>query len=94
MENFGLTKPLILWINDGFDGSFSFFLNWFGIKRELLIGGIICNEGTFPILLQLGHVNSSCIGFLILMNNPKTSSGMGIPMATDIAFSSCHFNLF
>jgi len=73
-RNLDLTKPLILWINDGFDGRFSFFSNWFWkFKREFTLIGEFKYTCTgrhfFPIFgLHWGHCFiSSCIVFLELM---------------------------
>lgn len=84
---FGLTKPLILWINDGLMAIF-FFLIGLEIKRELLIGELnTVRKATFPIFAAIGGMLIPLTLFLILNENPNTSSGWGIPMATDIAFS-------
>jgi len=86
-REFGLTKPLILWINDGLMAIF-FFLIGLEIKRELLIGELnSVRKATFPIFAAIGGILIPLALFLILNDNPKTSSGWGIPMATDIAFS-------
>lgn len=86
-REFGLIKPLILWINDGLMAIF-FFLIGLEIKRELLIGELnSVRKATFPIFAAIGGILVPLALFLILNDNPKTSSGWGIPMATDIAFS-------
>ena len=85
-EEFGLTKPLILWINDGLMAIF-FFLIGLEIKRELLIGELnSVRKATFPIFAAIGGMLVPLALFLFLNKNPETSSGWGIPMATDIAF--------
>ncbi|MEO7443906.1 MAG: Na+/H+ antiporter NhaA [Ferruginibacter sp.] len=84
---FGLTKPLILWINDGLMAVF-FFVIGLEIKRELIIGELnSVRKATFPLFAAIGGVLIPLTMFLLLNNNPKTSGGWGIPMATDIAFS-------
>ena len=86
-EKFGLTKPLILWINDGLMAIF-FFLIGLEIKRELIIGELnTVRKATFPRFAAIGGMVIRLALFLLLNKNPETSSGWGIPMATDIAFS-------
>jgi NhaA family Na+:H+ antiporter len=87
MGTFGLTKPLILWVNDGLMAVF-FFLIGLEIKRELLIGELnTVRKAIFPIFAAIGGMLIPLALFLILNENPQTSIGWGIPMATDIAFS-------
>lgn len=86
-ESFGLTKPLILWINDGLMAIF-FFVIGLEIKRELLIGELnTLRKATFPIFAAIGGMLIPLAMFLLLNNNPETANGWGIPMATDIAFT-------
>ncbi|MBN4058055.1 Na+/H+ antiporter NhaA, partial [Olleya sp. AH-315-K02] len=86
-ENFELKKPLILWINDGLMAIF-FFLIGLELKRELLVGEInTLKKATFPLVAALGGVVVPIGLYLILNENPETTKGWGIPMATDIAFA-------
>lgn len=86
-DTFGLTKPLILWINDGLMAIF-FFLIGLEIKRELLIGELnSIRKATFPIFAAIGGMIFPFAFFYLLNQNQDTSTGWGIPMATDIAFS-------
>ena len=85
--NFELTKPLILWINDGLMAVF-FFLIGLEIKREILIGELnSIKKIAFPFFGALGGMLVPVLVFLVLNQNPETAKGWGIPMATDIAFS-------
>lgn len=85
--HFELSKPLILWINDGLMAIF-FFLIGLEIKRELLIGELnSVRKATFPFLAAIGGMIVPMTLFFILNKNPETIDGWGIPMATDIAFS-------
>ncbi|MFT7238664.1 MAG: NhaA family Na+:H+ antiporter [Cyclobacteriaceae bacterium] len=84
---FELKKPLILWINDGLMSVF-FFLIGLELKRELLIGEInTVKKAAFPLIAALGGVLVPIGLYLFLNQNPDTTKGWGIPMATDIAFA-------
>ena len=86
-SGFELIKPLILWVNDGLMAVF-FFLIGLEIKRELLIGELnTVKKASFPLFAAIGGMAAPVILFLVLNDNPETSLGWGIPMATDIAFS-------
>ncbi|TJY36114.1 Na+/H+ antiporter NhaA [Pontimicrobium aquaticum] len=86
-ESFELSKPLILWINDGLMAIF-FFLIGLEIKREFLIGELnSLKKVAFPLFGALGGMLVPVLLFMVLNQNPETFKGWGIPMATDIAFS-------
>jgi NhaA family Na+:H+ antiporter len=86
-HNFELNKPLILWINDGLMAIF-FFLIGLELKRELFIGEInTVKKAAFPLMAALGGVLVPVILYLTLNQDPETTKGWGIPMATDIAFA-------
>lgn len=86
-QGFELSKPLILWINDGLMAVF-FFLIGLEIKREFLIGELNSfKKLAFPLVGALGGMLIPVLVFLLLNENPETLKGWGIPMATDIAFS-------
>src|SRR5690606_25168429 len=86
-ESFELYKPLILWINDGLMAVF-FFLIGLEVKREMLVGELnTMKKLAFPLLGALGGVVFPILIFTLLNNNPETSQGWAIPMATDIAFA-------
>ena len=92
-ETFEFKKPLILWINDGLMAIF-FFLIGLEIKRELLIGELNTPKKiAFPLVGALGGMLVPVIFFLVLNQNPDTTKGWGIPMATDIAFSLAILNV-
>lgn len=85
--NLELSKPLILWINDGLMAIF-FFLIGLEIKRELLVGELnSLKKASLPIFAAIGGVLVPITLFFILNKNSVTSNGWGIPMATDIAFT-------
>tara|TARA_R110002049_G_scaffold309202_1_gene518528 strand:+ start:2509 stop:3825 length:1317 start_codon:yes stop_codon:yes gene_type:complete len=86
-------KPLILWINDGLMAIF-FFLIGLEIKRELLIGELnSMKKIAFPLVGALGGMLVPVVFFLALNQDPATTKGWGIPMATDIAFSLAVLNV-
>ena len=84
---FALSKPLVLWINDGVMGLF-FFVVGLEIKREILAGELSSlRKATLPIVAAVGGmVVPAAIYFAINPRGPS-ASGWGIPMATDIAFA-------
>jgi len=85
--DFELSKPLLLWINDGLMAIF-FFLIGLEIKREVLIGELNdLKKASFPIFAALGGMIIPVGLYIILNKDPGTSHGWGIPAATDIAFS-------
>ncbi|MEO0469933.1 MAG: Na+/H+ antiporter NhaA [Bacteroidota bacterium] len=90
---FELIKPAILWVNDGLMAIF-FFLIGLEIKREVLIGELnSIRKATFPFFAALGGMFAPLALFVMLNQNPATTQGWGIPMATDIAFSLAILNL-
>lgn len=92
-DTFGLSKPIMLWINDALMTAF-FFLIGLEIKRELLIGELNTpRKASLPIFAALGGVSAPVIIYILLNNSPEASAGWGIPMATDIAFSLALLNL-
>ena len=86
-SSFEISKPLILWVNDGLMAIF-FFLIGLELKRELLIGEInTFKKATFPLVAALGGVLIPVLLYLVLNQDPNTTKAWGIPMATDIAFA-------
>ena len=84
----GLSKPLILWINDGLMAVF-FFLIGMELKREILEGKL--KNPRNVILPGLAAVGGMAVPALIYLafnySNPETLNGWAIPAATDIAFA-------
>lgn len=86
-QSFELSKPLILWVNDGLMALF-FFLIGLEIKRELLIGELnSMRKASLPFFAAIGGMLVPVAFFFFLNKNPETSGAWGISMATDIAFS-------
>lgn len=83
-----LSKPLLLWINDGLMALF-FLTIGLEIKRELLQGELSSpSKAALPVLAALGGmVLPALVFWLFNMDSPDTLRGWGVPVATDIAFS-------
>lgn len=82
----GLTKPLILWINDGLMAVF-FFLIGLELKREVLEGKLRRpSDIVLPGLAAVGGMVVPALVYLAL-NAGGTVQGWAIPTATDIAFA-------
>jgi NhaA family Na+:H+ antiporter len=82
-----LSKPALLWINDGLMAIF-FFLVGLEIKRELLVGGLSTPSQTImPVAAAVGGMAVPALIFFGLNAGHESITGWGIPMATDIAFA-------
>ena len=83
-----LSKPLLLWINDGFMAIF-FFLVGLEIKREFSEGELSSRtRALLPALAAVGGmVVPAAIYYYMNMDNAAAIDGWAIPAATDIAFA-------
>ena len=84
---FVLSKPLLLWINDGLMAVF-FFVIGLEIKREIIAGELSSwKKAAMPVFAGLGGMILPALIFTVFNFGKGSSNGWGIPMATDIAFS-------
>lgn len=75
------------WINDGLMSVF-FFVVGLELKREIIAGQLSdLRSALLPIGAAAGGMVVPAAIYLLLNNSTATSSGWGIPMATDIAFA-------
>ena len=88
LGEFGISKPLVLWINDGLMAVF-FFLVGLEIKREVLEGNLSSRDQiVLPALCAVGGMAVPAIVYsLFNWGDPLLMSGWAIPAATDIAFA-------
>jgi NhaA family Na+:H+ antiporter len=88
IEGFGVSKPLLLWVNDGLMAIF-FLLVGLELKREVAEGELSSPEQiALPALAAIGGLAvPAVIYWLINRDNPQGINGWAIPTATDIAFA-------
>lgn len=88
LNNLSITKPLLLWINDGLMAIY-FLLIGLEIKREVN-RGILSNKTNLfvPVITALsGLIFPALIFIFFNIHNPVYLKGWAIPTATDIAFT-------
>ena len=90
-----ISKPLLLWINDGLMAVF-FFLIGLEVKREVLEGEL--SSPAQIVLPGLGAVGGiaapAAIYSALNWGDPVAMSGWAVPAATDIAFALAVLGLF
>jgi len=87
LDGEGLSKPLILWINDGLMAIF-FFLIGLELKREILEGKLKNpRDVVLPGMAAVGGMVIPALIFAYFNWGLPSLSGWAIPAATDIAFA-------
>lgn len=88
LDGEGLSKELILWINDGLMAIF-FFLIGLELKREMMEGKLKNpRDVVLPGMAAVGGMAVPALIFLVFnWSDPITKGGWAIPAATDIAFA-------
>ncbi len=88
VDMFHLSKPLLLWVNDGLMAVF-FLLVGLEVKREMLRGELnSVRKALLPGIAAFGGMLVPALIFLLLTHHhPGYRAGWAIPTATDIAFS-------
>lgn len=85
---FEISKPLLLWVNDGLMAVFFLYVG-LELKREFVEGEL--SDTRKIILPGLGAIGGMLVpaGIYIALNkdNPEALNGWAIPTATDIAFA-------
>lgn len=88
LGEFSISKPLLLWINDGLMAIF-FFLIGLEVKREMLAGEL--SDPARIVLPVIGAIGGMAVPAIIYAyinwGDPVAMKGWAIPSATDIAFA-------
>jgi len=83
----GLSKPLLLWVNDGLMAIF-FFVVGLEIKREILVGELSSlRQAALPLVAAIGGMAVPALLYVGVNRGLDSIGGWGVPMATDIAFA-------
>lgn len=88
IENFAISKPILLWINDGLMAIFFLHVG-LELKREVMVGDLNSPQKVaLPALAAVGGmVAPASIYAYLNWGDPLAIQGWAIPMATDIAFA-------
>lgn len=87
LESIGLNQSLEHWANDGLMAIF-FLLIGLEIEREIYIGELSdLKSASLPIVAAVGGMALPALFYFLFNRGTETQAGVGIPMATDIAFA-------
>jgi NhaA family Na+:H+ antiporter len=88
IDEFNISKPLLLWVNDGLMAIF-FFIIGLEVKREVLGGELSHPKNVvLPILAAVGGMVVPAIIYTALnFGDDIAMAGWATPVATDIAFA-------
>jgi NhaA family Na+:H+ antiporter len=88
LGEWGLAKPLLLWINDGLMAVF-FLLVGMELKRELIEGHLSSiRQAVLPAIAAAGGMLAPAAVYAVTnWGDPAAMRGWAIPAATDIAFA-------
>ncbi len=82
-----LNQTLEHWVNDGLMAIF-FLLIGLEIEREIYVGELSdLKSASLPIVAALGGMAVPALFYFLLNRGTETQNGIGVPMATDIAFA-------
>ena len=90
----GLSKPALLWINDGLMAIF-FFMVGLELKREILEGNLSSpDQIVLPAIAAIGGMAAPALVYTAIdIGHPELLRGWAIPAATDIAFALAALSL-
>lgn len=88
IEDFALSKPIFLWVNDGLMAMF-FLLVGLELKREAILGELNSPKKIMlPALAALGGMIVPALIYAVInIQDDVSIQGWAIPTATDIAFA-------
>lgn len=82
-----LSQSLEHWVNDGLMTIF-FLLIGLEIEREIYVGELSnLKNASLPIVAAIGGMLVPALFYFLLNRGTDTQNGIGVPMATDIAFA-------
>ena len=87
ISGFTLNQSLEHWVNDGLMAIF-FLLIGLEIEREIYVGELSNPKNALlPIVAAIGGMVVPALFHFLLNQGTETQNGIGVPMATDIAFA-------